>query len=161
MRPKPERLVAAWLERHLNEDLADRGIVLGREVEIRAHPKGRMGQAVDILIVALAGPEVEGAPQVTVSFELKCCWHADVDTAMEDQLVDRYLDEDVTQGIYAVAFFDAADWDVGDNRRQRCRRRDLQTSRQFFADQAESSTRARLASVSSFVLDCTLPTGGT
>jgi hypothetical protein len=158
LRPKPERLVAAWLERHLKKDLAGRGIVLGREVEVRAHPKGQMGEAVDILIVALAGPEVEGAPQVAVSFELKCCWHADVDTAMEDQLVDRYLDEEVTQGIYAVAFFDSADWDAADNRRQRCRRRDLETSWQFFDDQAASINARRLATVSSFVLDCTLAT---
>lgn len=158
VRPKPERHVAAWVERHLKEDLAGRGIVLGREVELRPHPKGKMGEAVDILVTALAGPEVEGAPQVAVSLELKCCWNADLDSGMQDQLVDRYLDDELTQGIYAVAYFDATEWDDSDSRnRQRCRRRDLEASRQFFADQATSVSSEQVADVSSAVLDCSLP----
>lgn len=155
--PKPERLVAAWLEDHLRTDLAERGIFVGRELEIRVNPHGQMGESVDIFVAAIAGEEVEGSPIVQVVVELKCCWHGDIDTAMRDQLVRRYLDDENNQGIYVVAHFDSASWNSSDARRRRvCRTRDLSDSREFFAAQAAEVNGEGLASVSAYVLDCSL-----
>ena len=38
-----EQLVAAWLEQHLRDDLAGRGIFVGRELEIRVSPRAAWG----------------------------------------------------------------------------------------------------------------------
>lgn len=156
-RPKPERLVAAWLEDHLRTDLAERGIFVGRELEIRVNPHGHMGESVDIFVAAIAGKEVEGSPIVQVVVELKCYWHGDVDTAMRDQLVKRYLDDENNQGIYVVAHFGSASWDNSDARQRHARRtRDLSDSRRFFAVQAAEINGEGLANVSAYVLDCSL-----
>lgn len=165
LRPKGERLVGAWLEQHLRDDLAGNGIFVGRELEIRANPQGHMGESVDIFTEAVAGPEVEGATTVRVVIELKCCWHADIDTAMREQLVDRYLDYENDQGIYLVARFDSADWDDSDaHKRGRCRARTLEESRSFFSEQAAEVSSEGIAEVSAVVLDCSIgpqaPGGG-
>jgi len=156
LRPKRERQIALWLSDRLKEDLAGQGIFVGRELEIKANPQGYMGESVDIICEAVAGEEVEGSPIVRVVIELKCCWHADLDKAMKGQLVDRYLDGDHRQGIYVVAHFDSPDWDTSDNALRRCRRRDFQASRDFFAQQAENVSANGTAEVSAFVLDCSL-----
>jgi hypothetical protein len=157
LRPKGERLVAAWLEQHLRDDLAGRGIFVGRELEIRVNPKGHMGESVDIFTEAVVGPEVEGAATVRVVTELKCCWHEDLDMAMRGQLVDRYLDGENDQGIYLVAYFDSPDWDDSDApKRGRCRARTLEESRSFFAGQAAEINSEGTAEVGVVVLDCRL-----
>jgi hypothetical protein len=157
-RPKSERELALWLARHLESDLQGRGIVVDREVEVKPHPRGRMGKAVDLLVTAIAGAQVEGATLVTVAIELKCCWHDDLDTAMLDQLVAQYLDAENDQGIYLVACFDSPDWSEADIRnRTRCRRRTVTETREFFDEQARAVRDEGLADVSVFVLECTLP----
>lgn len=157
LRPKRERQVALWLADRLKEDLAGQGIFVGRELEINANPEGYMGESVDIICEAVAGERVEGSPIVRVVIELKCCWHEDLDEAMREQLVNRYLDGDHRQGIYVVAHFDSPDWDASDSvKYRRCRRRDLQASRDFFAQQAEKVSADGAAEVSAFVLDCAL-----
>jgi len=157
LRPKRERQVALWLADRLKEDVAGQGIFVGRELEIKANPEGYMGESVDIICEAVAGERVEGSPIVRVVIELKCCWHEDLDVAMKEQLVDRYLDGDHRQGIYVVAHFDSPDWDASDSvSYRRCRRRDFQASRDFFAQQAERVSADGTAEVSAFVLDCSL-----
>lgn len=158
VRPKRERSVGAWIERHLQDDLDGRGIIVGREVEVRAHPKSKMGEAVDLLVTAIAGKETVGASAVSVSVELKCCWNRDLDTALREQLLDIYLDEESNnQGIYLVAYFDSPLWDDGDARnRASCRRRSIDQTRTFFASQAASCSASEVADIDAFVLDCRL-----
>jgi hypothetical protein len=157
LHPKPERLVGAWLEEHLRNDLAGRGIFVGRELEIRVNPQGHMGESVDIICEAVAGTQVEGASLVRVVSELKCCWHDDLDRAMRDQLVSRYLDVENDQGIYIVGHFDSPDWDDSDDRRRaRCRRRSVAELRTFFTEQAAEVSGEGLAEVSALVLDCSI-----
>ena len=157
LRPKRERQVGLWLADCLKEDLAGRGVFVGRELEIKANPQGYMGESVDIICEAIAGEHVEGSPIVRVVIELKCCWHGDLDKAMKEQLVDRYLDGDHRQGVYVVAHFDSHGWDDSDGaNRRRCRRWDFKESRDFFVRQADEVSADGAAEVSAFVLDCSL-----
>lgn len=156
-RPKSEGEVAIWLEEHLRQDLIGKGVIVDREVDVKPHPKGRKGKAVDFLITAVAGPQVEGSSLVSVSIELKCCWHEDLDTAMREQLVRHYLDAENSRGIYLVAHFDAPKWSESDRRnRSRCRRRTVAQTRQFFDAQALKLGGEGLADVAAFVLDCSV-----
>jgi hypothetical protein len=157
-RPKQENELSDWLKRWLDNDLRGRGIVVGREVQIRPGPRGKMGESGDLVVEAPAGERVEGSDIVSVTIEVKGCWHSDIDTAMKSQLAERYLlPEGQQQGIYLVGWFDADDWDTNDRRCTRCRRRGLQDSHAFFVQQAREVSAEHKVEIDAVVLDCSLP----
>jgi hypothetical protein len=102
--PKHEEELSTWLRGRLHADLGVGGRVIGRELEIRSNFTGRgRGESVDIAVFAPIGAEVEGAATASVMIEVKGCWHADVNTAMKSQLLDRYLTgTGSTHGIYLL-----------------------------------------------------------
>ncbi len=157
-RPKQENEISDWLKRWLDNDLRGRGIIVGREVQIHPGPRGKMGESGDLVVEASAGERVEGSDIVSVTIEVKGCWHSDVDTAMKSQLAERYLlPEGQRQGIYLVSWFDADNWDTNDRRCTRCRRRGLQESRTFFIQQAREVSAEHKVEIDAVVLDCSLP----
>jgi hypothetical protein len=157
-RPKRENELSDWLKRHLDRDLRGRGVVVGREVQIRPGPSGKMGEAGDLTIEAVAGERVEGAPTVAVTVEVKGCWHPELDTALRTQLAERYLlPEGQRQGIYVVGWFAADDWDPTDWRRAACAGRGLEQSVRTFDDQARDVSAELHVEINAVVLDCSLP----
>jgi len=106
--PKEENAVSDHIAQHLDRDLRQRGVVVNREVVIRRKP----GQRTDIHVDA-----VDGQERLKVIIEVKGCWNPQVATAMQDQLKDRYLREnECSDGIYLVAWFDCPSWDPDDRR---------------------------------------------
>jgi hypothetical protein len=157
-RPKQENELSDWLKRHLEKDLRGRGITVGREVQIRPGPGGKMGESGDLVVEAFADERVEGADVVSVTIEVKGCWHPKVNEAMRSQLAERYLlPEGQRQGIYLVGWFASDDWDTDDWRRTPCARRGLQESREFFIDQARQVSAQPAIDIEAVVLDCSLP----
>ena len=70
--------------------------------------------------------------------EAKGCWNSELDTAMEDQLVSRYLDNPTCRhGLYLVGWFNCEQWDKTDPRRARAPRYGLEEARERFAQQAK------------------------
>ena len=156
-RPKSENELSDWLKRHFDNDLRGRGTVIGREVQIRPAPGGKMGEAGDLVIQAVAGEHVEGTEIVTVTIEVKGCWNREVDTALRTQLAERYvLPEGQRQGIYVVGWFAADGWNTEDWRRGACAR-GLEENRRVFADQARDVSRDLYVEIDAVVLDCSLP----
>jgi hypothetical protein len=150
-RPKNEGELSDWLKRWIANDLRGQGIVVGREVQLRAAPGGALGERPDLLIEAVAGERVDGADVVCVVVEVKGCWNRDLDIAMRSQLADRYLDsEQRRQGIYTVGWFAADNW-TG------CARRNLEESRAFFATKAAEISAAVGVDITAVTLDCSLP----
>ena len=82
-KPADENTLSRFLLGHLSERLRNRGIVINREVEVRP------GEETDLHIVALSKEKADEV-QFTVIVEVKGCWHRELDTAMETQLVRRY-----------------------------------------------------------------------
>ncbi|HWH31691.1 MAG TPA: hypothetical protein VNU01_03370 [Egibacteraceae bacterium] len=162
LRPKPENALSDWLKSHLDDVLRERGIVAGREVQIRPGPGHHMGEASDLLITAAAGERVEGAPLVEVVVEVKGCWHREVETALKTQLCDRYLQAGGRdQGIYVVGWYDADGWDESDKAsRSRCRRYTVAELSTMLERQAESVSAGNGVSITAVVLDCSLPPPG-
>jgi hypothetical protein len=153
-RPKRENEISDWLARWLKGDLRGRGIVIGREVQIRPGPGGKMGDAGDLVVDAVAAERTPGADVVTVTIEVKGCWHRGVETALRAQLVERYLlAAGRRQGIYVVAWFPPGPWDAAD-RRRRDARRDLDELRALLAAQAQAAGAACDVEVDAVVLDC-------
>ena len=110
-RPKDEEHLSDTVARHLRGDLVDRGIIANREVQIRrrevpAAAGGQPGERTDIRVDVATRPPAGGDLEIlTAIIEVKGCWHPEVATAMQTQLVDRYLRENRCQtGLYLVGW---------------------------------------------------------
>ena len=120
IRPKDENHLTDWLKRRLKEKVSGRGIVALREVEIRrgegiAGAKAH-GERTDLHVIGIVnGPDNHRFEEVRVIVEVKGCWHDDLQTAMESQLAERYLnDNDCRHGLYVVFWFKCGQWDISD-----------------------------------------------
>lgn len=132
-RPKDESHFSDWIKRNLEPKVKRRGIVVAREVEIRR------GEKTDIHVTAVIPGLTNGTfEQVRVIIETKGCWHRELKTAMESQLVERYLTEyECQHGIYLVGWYDCNKWNIDDRRKTNTPKLSLQEAREFFESQAE------------------------
>jgi hypothetical protein len=155
--PKDENDIANWLKRRLEESIVASGIVIGREVEIRRIP-GATGQKTDLYVSATR----PGAREKTVVvIEVKGCWHPDLKTSMETQLVNRYLrDNFYTHGVYLVAWFRSAQWGKADVKRDYRSAavpfEKIGQAEEFFSNQATALSKGGIR-VRGIVLDMSLP----
>lgn len=160
-RPKGEQEIGRVLSRFLKDHLAQRGVFLVREPEARPSKSGAgRGESIDIWIEAVVGNRTTDASSVTVIVELKGSWNADLLTAMEDQLVDRYLEPPLHRhGIYVVAWFGRDRWTRrGDETRYAIAgRHRADELRGALEEQAAEIVRRRDVVVRAVVLDCSLP----
>lgn len=131
--PVDELRLSDWIARHLREQLSGRGIVVNREVQIRR------GQQTDIHIDAVVpGDRGQAAGAVSAIIEVKGCWNPELATAMETQLVGRYLkDNHCPNGLYLVGWFNCDRWSAGDCRKNDTPSYSLSEACTRFADQAE------------------------
>jgi hypothetical protein len=104
--PRDEAFLCDEIARWLRDDLNQRGVVIGREVQ------PRRGQRTDIYVEAIAGRTADTALQnVTVVIEVKGCWNPDMKTAADSQLVGDYLRPNgLTHGIYLIGWFICDKW---------------------------------------------------
>lgn len=150
-RPKGENDFSDYIKRHLDNDLLTKGIFITREARIS---RGKFTDIhVDVFKRRSNGNALE---KVTVIIEVKGCWHDELNTAMEDQLVNEYLrNADVWHGIYLVGWFNCDLWDNGDYRKSNAHNIDRVEARKNFEQQAAELSRDRLK-IKSFVMDTAL-----
>jgi hypothetical protein len=144
--PKMENQISDWLVLELRSELQNRSIVVDREVQVTPHPRGRMGEAVDIAVSAANDP----GETLRVLLEVKGCWNREVETAMSTQLIDRYLKTSGAAGIYVVAWFQGLGWNPPRNRGS-----DWSTLRERLTEQA-SELGGEGIKVAAVVLDCSV-----
>ena len=156
-RPKDENDLSNYVKRHLDADLRSRGIVSLREVEIRRGRDETPGERTDIHITGVVPGTSQGEyDQVRVIIEVKGMWHREMLTAMQDQLVNRYLmDNSCCHGIYLVGWYVCQQWDEADDRRRTSRRRSLDDLTQQLSEQADGLSNDSMC-IKSFVLDASL-----
>jgi hypothetical protein len=111
-RNRDEAFLSDEVARWLRDDLGQRGIVIGREVQTRR------GQRTDVYVDAVARDDLSSSVKtVTVVIEIKGCWNAEVRTAVDSQLVGDYLRPNgLTHGIYLVGWFVCAAWEKPQNK---------------------------------------------
>jgi len=154
--PVDEMRLSDWIARHLREHLSGRGIIFNREVRIRR------GQATDIHVDAVV-PGEDGQPANVVSaiIEVKGCWNRELETAMETQLVERYLrDNHCPNGLYLVGWFNCSSWSDSDYRKGDAPGYFLDEARKRFAQQAQHLRQVAPVPglvLKSFVLNAALP----
>lgn len=157
-RPKTEPDLSDYISIHLRRDLIQRRIVVNREVQIRPIIGSGTGQLTDIHVDTLIPERPSGSyEQAYVIMEVKGNWHAELLTAMETQLRDRYLKDNACRhGIYLVGWFSCDRWDGADRRKKRCPKFSLGEARRFFSRQATELSEGGYH-ITSYVLDVTLP----
>jgi len=101
VQPKGENNFSDYVKRNLQRDIKNIGIAALREAEVRP------GEETDIYVTTFISGELLGQKQkIVIIIESKGCWHTEVLTAMETQLVNRYLkDNQCRHGIYLVGWF--------------------------------------------------------
>lgn len=160
-RPKDENHLSNYIKRHLEQDLANRGIIVNREVEIRRKEGGQNaapGEVPDLYVTAATISEADQSqPQLTVLVEVKGNWHNELRTAAETQLVNRYLkDNDKSaSGLYLVGWFNCQQWDKRDSRRGNAMRLNIDTFSEELAEQAMDLSND-LLTVRSYILNAAL-----
>jgi predicted NACHT family NTPase len=160
-RPKDENSLSDYVKLHLEHDLKQRGIIVLREVEIRRAAGGYPGERTDLYVDAyVPGPDHTRIDILTVIIEVKGCWHREVNTAMQTQLVERYLrDNPSRHGLYLIGWFNCPQWnDPDDHRKDDAPQITLEEARTQFAQQAEALTAQQEGKclIKSFVLDTAL-----
>lgn len=163
-RPRDEEHLSDTVARHLREELRERGIVANREIQIRrgivpAAAGGQAGERTDIRVDAAAMPAGgRDGDVLTAIVEVKGSWHREVLTAMQTQLVDRYLLENRCQtGLYLVGWFQSPGWDDADARQRQNPWRAIEEARTDLAGQAAQLTQQGVREIRAYVLDCALP----
>lgn len=119
-------------------DLKSRGIIINREVELRRGSGGDPGERTDIHVDAVIKLPNGNYDSITVIIEVKGCWHQDLQTAMESQLVNRYLaDNTCNYGMYLIGWFNCTQWDSNDLRSKKAPGITIDEARVQFDSQAK------------------------
>ncbi|MDX9732576.1 MAG: hypothetical protein RBU36_00490 [Thermoanaerobaculia bacterium] len=153
LRPKSERALTNYLANRLRERLGRWGsVILHREVEIKGGLSG--AEKTDIYVDAVGDAAVSGSKTVSLVIEAKGCWHQELLSAMETQLVNGYMKTArQAHGLYAVFWFDPTCWEAQDRtRRMKTGAMTFAELREVLASQASDLARSG-AQVRSFVFD--------
>ena len=139
-------------EEDLSDDMRDflcvslRGLILNREVQLNRGRHGESGARTDLWIEAVDGA---GVNKLTLCIEVKGSWNRTAKTAIENQLIHKYMGTGgADAGILVLGWFDApAPNNVKNQWKTMAQaKRDL--------DSQVKKVRARGNIVSSEVLDC-------
>ncbi len=104
---KDEESLSDFIKNHLETELTNYSIIFNREVQIRRKMGSRNGEDTDIHVVSLNRDDSSGEVNtIKVIIEVKGCWHPKLLTAMETQLVERYLYQNqCNYGLYLVGWY--------------------------------------------------------
>jgi len=152
-KPKPENDFSDYLKGELEDALRGHCLILNREVEIRSPAIG-LGERVDLHVDAFVpGPAGEKIDRIKLIIEVKGCWNPELKTAMETQLVNRYMrDSDCKFGIYLVGWFNCERWSDEDPRRSMTPPISIDEARDILNRQAQSLCEDDL-NVASYVMN--------
>lgn len=151
--PKDEGCLSDKIKIHLQEDLVNTGVVVNREVEIKR------GSETDIHISAFSKDELGRSKDLMkVTIEVKGCWNDELDTAMESQLVGKYLTgAECNRGIYLIGWFMCDRWnDQTDSRLKKSPKIDIEKAKEKYSNQAKELSSKNSVRVESVVLDTRL-----
>jgi len=149
--PKDENRFSDYVARYL-DCLKSKGVIVNREVEIRR------GERTDIQVDAvIKNRNGEVDDSITVIIEAKGCWNKkELDTAMEEQLVNRYLKDNRCQhGLYLIAWFNCEQWDDSDPRKRQAPKISIEEAKEKFEQQAAQLSNSGVT-VKAFVLNTAL-----
>jgi hypothetical protein len=138
MRPKSEDEASDYLLHRLRDLLGQ--VVVNREVQVRRNSRSGIPERTDLLIEA---PTAVGEPSLKVVIETKGAWSNELESAIADQLVGRYMrDFQPAEGIYLVLWPDVDSWSStqGSEDRRRLMNLNREETEVVLDQQAEGET---------------------
>ncbi|MCW8121869.1 hypothetical protein [Streptomyces anthocyanicus] len=138
----------------LLQDIGGYRVVVNREVQLDR--PGLAGRRTDIQIEVPAPPD-SGHDPVRLVIECKGCWNSTLPTALEHQLVGRYLNTPRTAGVLLTGYFDCDRWTATKRRSCPATHHTLTSVDQHQQQQASIQRTLKGVPVAAFTLDCTLP----
>jgi hypothetical protein len=157
--PKSEGHLANEVVRHLRRDLQERRVVIGRELILQIGiVGGAAGLRTDIDVVAQSEVGTAHSEEVIRAvIEVKGSWNPDVSTAMNEQLVQDYMDPHrIRYGLYLVGYYTCGSWKMCAARSRSVRLGDKAALTATLIQQARGLTTP-LRQVRAFVLNTALP----
>ena len=156
-RPVEEDALSDHVKLFLERSLVASGIIANREVEVGRVAGAPIGQRTDIKIDALRrGPQGEKFDIITAVIEVKGCWNAELSSALDTQLYQRYLVPlGAPVGVYLVGMFDKAGWDGKDPKKRKAP--DFTKGELMRALSQQASLLPAAYSVAPFILDLKSP----
>jgi len=155
-RPRMEVRISDYVKLHFERDITVRGIIVNREVEIRKGTGIKKGEETDIHVDAVTQLPNGAHDKISAIVEVKGCWNAELMTAMETQLANRYLkDNPCPFGIYLVGWFICDQWDRKDYRRGGTPKLTIGEAQAHFDKQAADLTN-NSREIRAFVLNAAL-----
>ena len=152
-RPKSEDRLSDFVLHHLQQNLPT--LVINREVQVRNLKEHGIGERTDLRIEATSQ---QGKPLVVI-IETKGCWNGELETAMQDQLRDRYMiPTHANGGIYLVGWFYCDRWQNSPKKREYQKIGSKEVLQKRLEEQAQSFSNHSVQ-IRSFVLDATYPNG--
>lgn len=150
-KPKSENDFSNYVKNRLEEELTKKGVILSREVEINK------GNKTDIHVNAFKKINGEIRDKLTVIIEVKGNWHKELYTAMQTQLLDKYLTEHTAKkGIYLVGWFPEGGWNTSNSGFKKAKKMhnfDKDKVSNDLVKQAESLSKGD-KKIQSVILDC-------
>src|SRR5208283_1457788 len=156
IRPKDEMQLSDQVQLHFKRDIQAKGIVVNREVQIRRGMGNKPGEQTDIHVDAISQSPDGKYDRISAIVEAKGCWNTDLLTAMQTQLVDRYLNDNRCPfGLYLVGWYVCPQWDHCDYRRAAVPLSTLEQARMYFGKQAVTLSSS-IVHLKAFVLNAAL-----
>lgn len=156
--PKDETSLSDYVKRHLVEDIKNREVIVNREVEIHKSIGKGTGKKTDIKIDTLKkdkNGQISG-DSLSVIMEVKGCWNKELLTAMETQLLNRYMKQNkFNYGIYLVGWFNCDKWDDSDARKKNANKYNFNELKEKLDAQAYKLSQQNVT-IKAFVMDTSL-----
>ncbi|GEM_PF-3775160 len=152
--PKDEGALSNFLKKHLSYDLRNKCVILNREVEVFHNQGGVKGERLDIKVDLPCGA-LNNQP-ITVYIEVKGCWNTGLDISMEEQLVNRYMNNrKCDYGVYVIGWFNCTQWTLKKDTRKGPKY-SLEDAKKKFNDQAKRLSQKHGVKIKAVVLDLSL-----
>jgi hypothetical protein len=142
--PKDENHFSDYVKNFLDDDLKLHKVMVNREVEFRRGTGGRPGERLDIQVEVYSLGHERELTKVTAIIEVKGCWNEGLNSAMQDQLLNRYLEESQCRhGLYLIGWYFCSQWDEEHTPKKNARRftrnfSDLSSAQIHFDEQASA-----------------------
>jgi hypothetical protein len=144
--PKDENHFSDYVKDFLDNDLILRQVMVNREVEFRRgtgrRSGGQPGERLDIKVEVFSLGRGREQTKITAIIEVKGCWNEGLNSAMQDQLANRYLEESQCRhGLYLIGWYFCSQWDENHNPKKRALSltqefRDIDSAQRHFDEQA-------------------------
>jgi hypothetical protein len=144
--PKDENHFSDYVKDFLDNDLRQRKVMVNREVEFRRgtgrRSGGQPGERLDIKVEVFSPGRDREQTKITAIIEVKGCWNEGLNSDMQDQLVNRYLEESQCRhGLYLIGWYFCPQWDEEHYQKKNALRytqefRDIDTAQGHFDEQA-------------------------